>query len=213
MSVSAHASGIFFFNRYSRSVFRSDSKKLNSGITDDARIDELRRFIGDNFATPFFAHVQLVGTHGSKFDPPDRLFSKDKEQTEKWMVDFYDDAIRHFDKLLENVYDHLVQRQVMENTIIVVSSDHGIQYTFSDRLPLIFRFPNQQYYGRLIHNTQRMDIAPTILDYLQVKIPNWMEGQSHLNGDQGLEMTRSIYSGTVGKVEVTEKGWFEATEL
>jgi hypothetical protein len=41
-------------------------------------------------------------------------------------------------------------------------------------------------------NSQLIDIAPTLLDYLQVDVPDWMEGQSLLGG--GFETNRPVFS-------------------
>jgi hypothetical protein len=46
------------------------------------------------------------------------------------------------------------------------------------RIPLLIHFPNNQYAGQIKANTQNLDIAPTILDYLGIQQPQWMGGQS-----------------------------------
>ena len=46
--------------------------------------------------------------------------------------------------------------------------------------------------AQITSNTQNMDIAPTILDYLGEPIPQWMEGVSLLKGNPSPE--RPIYS-------------------
>ena len=45
--------------------------------------------------------------------------------------------------------------------------------------------------GKIKINSQNMDIAPTILDYMNVEIPLWMDGDSLLNE---LSPTRPIYT-------------------
>jgi hypothetical protein len=54
----------------------------------------------------------------------------------------------------------------------------------NERVPLIIHFPGNEYAGRISGNAENMDIAPTILDYLGLPIPAWMEGVSLLNGNQ-----------------------------
>ena len=51
----------------------------------------------------------------------------------------------------------------------------------SENLPLIIKLPRGERAGRVRFNTQRVDIAPTILDYLGVEIPEWMAGESLLS--------------------------------
>ncbi|HOG61824.1 MAG TPA: hypothetical protein PKX76_10960, partial [Flexilinea sp.] len=47
------------------------------------------------------------------------------------------------------------------------------------------------FHGIITANTQNIDIAPTILDYLNIPIPEWMEGNSIL---QNLDRRRLIFS-------------------
>jgi hypothetical protein len=69
-----------------------------------------------------------------------------------------------------------------ENSIIVIWSDHGRAHRKNRRLPLIIKFPDKPVIPpkNLGWNTQTLDIAPTLLDYLDVPIPGWMEGRSLL---------------------------------
>ncbi|MGB7537393.1 MAG: sulfatase/phosphatase domain-containing protein, partial [Anaerolineales bacterium] len=53
----------------------------------------------------------------------------------------------------------------------------------NDRIPLLIHFPGGQYAGRIRNNTQNLDIAPTILEYLGMEKPAYMSGQSLLAGE------------------------------
>jgi len=46
------------------------------------------------------------------------------------------------------------------------------------RIPLLIHIPKQQIGKRIKSNAEHVDIAPTILDLLNMKIPEWMEGES-----------------------------------
>src|SRR5690606_17785217 len=59
-------------------------------------------------------------------------------------------------------------------------------------VPLLFLFPHAEYTGRISATTQLIDIAPTILDYLEVEIPEWMEGHSLLDGS--LDRHRPVFT-------------------
>lgn len=50
----------------------------------------------------------------------------------------------------------------------------------SSRLPFIIKFPVEVEIPDTKINAQAIDIAPTILDYLGITIPDWMEGRSLL---------------------------------
>ncbi len=81
----------------------------------------------------------------------------------------------------------------MDNTLIIYYSDHGLMWKIDRRIPLIFVFPDRAHVGRIQKTTQLIDIAPTVLDYLGVPIPNWMEGQSLLR-PQEISKTRPIFT-------------------
>ncbi len=159
--------------------------------TDSQRIDELIKFI-DETSEPFFANVHLLGTHGSKFYPSQAVFSKSQEQVKNWMIDFYDDAIMDFDRNVKTVLQHLKTIGRYENTLIVINSDHGMAWATNRSIPLIIRFPTQQHIGLFRKNSQRIDIAPTILDFLGVDRPEWMEGISLLSGEH--DVYRPIFA-------------------
>jgi arylsulfatase A-like enzyme len=132
---------------------------------------------------PFFAMVHLLGTHGAKFSPVMPVFSKGQAQDQYWMRDFYDDAIRNFDRYVEWITSRLREAGRFDNTLLVIYSDHGVSHQTEYRLPLLFRFPGNTRKGRIKPNTQNLDIAPTVLDYLGVPVPSWMSGRSLLSDE------------------------------
>lgn len=131
---------------------------------------------------PVFVDIHWMGTHGAKFYPQEQVFSasKDMNAQEDWDEDLYDDSLLEFDHAIAKLMDELKKRNLDQNTILIIGSDHGIQYTTIDRIPLIIHFPNGKNAGEISEDTQNLDIAPTILDYLKLNIPSWMEGQSLL---------------------------------
>ncbi len=143
---------------------------------------------------PFFAHIHLVSTHGEVFHPALRVFSEGQEQNKDWMTDFYDDAILSYDFKIRELVDDLENQGLFEDTIFVLYSDHGSQWTIKDRTPLMIRFPGGAFAGEVSESTQNMDIAPTLLDYLELEKPSWMRGDSLI--DQ-LDPTRLIYAAEI----------------
>jgi len=152
------------------------------GMSEEQRVDALLSIL-DETDSPVFVHVHMLGTHGPLFQPRHPNFSLGDDQNEEWMTDFYDDAIMDFDRDVAKVFNHLSETGELENTIIIVYSDHGKMWKTHTRVPLIFWFPNGSYTGAVHVNTQNLDIAPTILDYLQVPQPSWMLGLSLLDGN------------------------------
>ncbi len=191
-------------------------QQLNEGATasdgnDIDRVEKLLELI-DESDRPFFAHIHLLGTHGPRFFPRKRTFSINQaQQTSKdpfkvelpmvenrqlrefnWMGDFYDDAILDFDQYVREIVRHLKKEGKLEDTLIVLTSDHGAVRSSHERLPLIFWFPKNRNAGKIAHNAQGIDIAPTILDFLGLPVPEWMEGDSLI--DETINPIRSIFS-------------------
>ena len=150
--------------------------------SDAKRIQSLWSFI-DSSDLPFFAHLHLLATHGPKFRPKVQVFSLGQAQKEPWTRDFYDDAILAFDGYLAEIVRQLGLRSKLESTLVIITSDHGREHIVNVRLPLIFRFPRGKYAGRISKNVQNLDVAPTILEYLDLAQPEWMEGRSLISDD------------------------------
>lgn len=75
---------------------------------------------------------------------------------------------------------------------------------------MIIKFPDNSHAGRINANTQTVDIPPTILDYLRVGKPNWMDSESLISGqlDEDLHVfiikTASAIEGLHGRWRVKD---------
>jgi arylsulfatase A-like enzyme len=160
--------------------------------TDEQRMQRIAKAITTS-AQPFFMHIHLLDTHCCKYRLKERHFSKgkfdsadDRKQAE------LDDAILASDRRFGRMMDLLERRGLLDNTIVVVTSDHNTHWEVRARVPMVFIFPHGDHRGHVPGNSQLIDVAPTLLDYLGVDAPDWMEGASLLHG--GFERTRPIYS-------------------
>jgi arylsulfatase A-like enzyme len=167
---------------------------LEPSIVPDGDRQKIKRLVNLISETnkPLFVHLHLMGTHGSIFFPRSRVFSEGENQTEPWMTDFYDDSILTYDSYVGEVINQLAKTGKLDNTIIVIYTDHNMQWATNQRIPLIIYFPKGEHAGKVQHNAQNIDIAPTLLDYLGLPRPGWMEGASLLSG--GPEDDRLIFS-------------------
>ncbi len=150
--------------------------------SDAERIKSLWSFI-DSSEIPFFAHLHLLATHGPKFHSTKKKFSLGQTQNEPWMSDFYDDAILRFDRYVSRIIDQLQLRDQLESTLVIITADHGQNHTVNVRLPLILRFPRGEHAARISPNAQNLDVGATILSYLALPQPEWMEGRSLISDD------------------------------
>lgn len=154
--------------------------QTQKGFSDLDKINQAVSLISGH-KEPVFAHVHLMGTHGSKFYPTTIKFSEgiDRATQEPWDQDLYDDALVDFDSGVANLYEMLNEINELDNTFIIITSDHGQQFTTKKRLPLlILPTSSSPHLNNPEKNTQNIDIAPTILDMINVPKPVWMQGHS-----------------------------------
>jgi arylsulfatase A-like enzyme len=116
----------------------------------------------------------------------------DPERFMRQAEDRYDGEILHNDRNFEWLIDKLRQLRLLENTLIIVLSDHGEEFwdhgwtahgqsvyqelTHTALLmwnPALFPHPR-----RISEPVQLIDVMPTVLDLLSLKIPPVVEGQS-----------------------------------
>ncbi|MBN1614012.1 MAG: sulfatase-like hydrolase/transferase [Deltaproteobacteria bacterium] len=194
-----HAFGL----KWMINVFEEVIQRRGVVVRDEGRVKAALEFI-DRKGEPFLVHLHLMGTHGPKYGSRNRLFSVGKKQAEEWMDDFYDDAILDFDGYLEEVVGYLEEKGFLDRTIVILHTDHGQKWVTHEKLPLIIRFPRGEHAGSISANVQYLDVAPTILDYMGLEIPPWMEGMSLLSGAP--DPTRPIFSVSVKESEAIGNG-------
>jgi arylsulfatase A-like enzyme len=163
---------------------------------DRTRVEALLEFVR-RAEEPFFAQLHLMVTHGPWFRVKQHVFSPDERQASEWMVDYYDDSILAFDEYVSTILQALEREGKLASTLLVILSDHGAAWSNRDRIPLLFLFPEGEHAGRIRHNVQTTDIAPTILDYMGLPTPQWMSGRSLLGAEP--PVARPIFSADADK--------------
>jgi len=107
-------------------------------------------------------------------------------------IDRYDGEILHNDASLEQLVGKLKQLGILDNTLIVVVSDHGEEFwehgwtshghsLYQELTNGVFLMWNPKLIPtprRVAEPVQLVDVMPTLLDLLDVKIPDVVEGQS-----------------------------------
>jgi arylsulfatase A-like enzyme len=150
---------------------------------DDERINRAIRFMKQS-SSPFFLHIHLMSdTHCRTFKdvcelaPAIKEYSKSRDAT---LDDQYDDAIKMSDRNFGRLINWLKANKKLDNTVIVYTSDHGRLWNSRSRVPLIFIFPDMKGPKTRLENVSLLDVAPTILDYIGLEIPSFMDGRSLL---------------------------------
>ncbi len=111
---------------------------------------------------------------------------------QRYMTD-YAKTVHSLDENVGRVLDYLEENDMMENTIIIYTSDQGFymgehgwfdkrfMYEESFSTPLVMRLPSQfKRKGKIEEMVQNIDFAPTMLDIAGVEIPEDIQGISLL---------------------------------
>ena len=133
--------------------------------------------------------------------PADLLFQDLRQASYDWVNS--EDTLRErlvrtmqtitgIDQMIGTLRNTLNDQVLNENTIIIFTSDHGLQYGEFGlggkalcydtclRVPLLIYDPRQKGGERLPHLAQSIDIAPTLLHLAGLTPPNTMQGESLL---------------------------------
>jgi glucan phosphoethanolaminetransferase (alkaline phosphatase superfamily) len=156
--------------------------------SDRERVDRTLEAI-DRESSPFFGHVHLMGTHCCGYRIRRPIFSRGEDASR---VDREDDAIRQADGEVARLIDGLEARGRLDDTLVIVTSDHTLGWGTFQRLPLVVRLPGADRHGRVTENVELLDVAPTVLDVVGLPIPPWMEGSTLLERQRGWNVIESV---------------------
>ncbi|MCC7415498.1 MAG: sulfatase-like hydrolase/transferase [Acidobacteria bacterium] len=148
---------------------------------------------------PWFVHLHMIDTHCCNFAPDERRFTGGPSNA----VDARDSTFLEADMHMQQLFEALRTSGRLERTVVVISSDHASMWKAHERVPLMIRFPRAEVKGRVIANVQLADVAPTMLDYLGVQVPAWMDGISLLAPERWTEERNIFGVADVGRREGT----------
>ena len=215
-------------NRVSKNI-STITNWLKSNATDDHR--------------NFFMYIQTLELH-SPYLPPqpyDKLYDPDykgvvsegrrfdikelrrlSQRDIDHLIALYDGLLNFADKRFNSLIETLKAIGVYDNTIIIVTSDHGEAFNEHGlwmhgidpyqqviRVPLIIRFPSLVPAGRVVdENVQLIDIAPTILHMIGLQPEDDFQGLSLLPliKKQNIDMykNRTVFTESKSKVALID---------
>jgi len=190
---------------------------------------------------PFFQFLLYIDPHGNYMPPApyDKMFSTDykgtvtgrlyeertkdlsKEEKEQFKA-LYDGEIRNVDDHIGRILEALTKLKLDENTIVIVTSDHGEEFWDHDgtfhghtvydelvRVPFVVRWPKKIKAG-LVLSTQvsQMAVMPTVLEAIGAKAPKQCHGVSILEGLLGNRIPEQKVL-----LEADTSGWGEGRNL
>ncbi|HPQ67283.1 MAG TPA: sulfatase [bacterium] len=171
---------------------------------------------------PFFLFINYYDVHGPyvederfarTFDPDSPRFLEylrghyDRMPDLDWKresITFYDRSLRYLDRELETFFARLRELGVLENALVVVTSDHGNGlfqhgdywshgeqlYDEHIHIPLLVKLPGKGRAGRIRGMVETVDLLPSILELAGIDPPEGGDGTSFLpllNGTGGKE--------------------------
>ena len=206
----------FIFGKLAGGISRDLSDITGTNVPPERAFNRFLYVLDANPPQPFFAWIHLLPPHFPYLAPGDYkgMFDASPDfRTFKSQVRFktstnlfyppeiqpaidimrsrYDEFIRYSDEQFGEFIDRLEKSGISDNTVIILSSDHGESFEHNffthggphlyeqlTHIPLIIREPGQTE-GRVISElVEQIDIPATILDLAGIPVPRWMEGRS-----------------------------------
>ena len=186
---------------YDLKMLRPDKKTRLKSLYERfvGRMDEGQRAAWDAFYSPVIDDFYQKNPQGK--DLANWKF-------QRYMRD-YMKTVKSLDDNVGRVLDYLEENGLLDNTLVVYTSDQGFymgehgwfdkrfMYEESMRTPLIMRLPKEfDRKGDITEMVQNIDYAPTFLELAGVKVPDDIQGVSLLpllKGEKPADWRRSLY--------------------
>jgi len=196
-----------------------------------AATEEFDVWLEKNHKKPFFSYVHFMDTHMpyNALEEILRIFHLEKDNSSESidfgtldiriltelglnpeykisLIELYDRAVRDIDRHFERLMESLSSNKVLDNTLIIFTSDHGEEfwdhggfehghslYNELMHVPLLLHFPGHLSPDRITAYTQHLDVFPTLLSLLNIRTPNTLNGE---------DLTPDLSNPTAGKDSV-----------
>ncbi len=175
------------------------------GYRVDAQTDAMIRYISEHQDAPFFMFSSFIEPHHQNhrddYPPPVGYLERYRG---RWMppdlaalggsahqqMAGYLGMIKRLDEALGRLVDALISLDMLDNTIILFTSDHGCHFKTrnaeykrschdaSVRVPTMFHGGPFAGGGRLQQTVSLLDLPPTLLDAAGIPVPAQMQGRS-----------------------------------
>jgi arylsulfatase A-like enzyme len=143
---------------------------------------------------PYSPHHEFVGLFDDGWTPtpkePHPFTPKMSQTLLNQKRKEYDEYVAYVDAQFGHLIDDLEKQGVLENTCVIVTSDHGeifergtyahdtaLMYEPLIHIPLVIALPQQQKRKDVYALTSCVDLLPTLLYLIDQSIPAWCEGR------------------------------------
>jgi arylsulfatase A-like enzyme/Flp pilus assembly protein TadD len=167
----------FDLSRYDK-VSLGNVQKRAEEVLADAKV-----WIKANKDEKFFSWIHLYDPH-TPYDPPSPFKEKHPQRPYRGEVEYMDHQLGLF-------FQFLKEEGLYDKSLIIMASDHGESlgehgedthgffiYDSTVKVPLIIRAPFRFPVSQIHSIVELVDLAPTVLDALDIAIPGHMQGKS-----------------------------------
>ena len=165
-------------------------RNIRKPLSADEILDQVTDFLGRQRRGPFFLLLNFMDAHAPyasarRVDAVPEI--RERLRGARWKaanLEAYDRSIAFLDHQLGRLFEDLEARGLFENSLIVVTSDHGERFgpsgfgwhgddlsQASVHIPLLIKMPRQTTGETVERPTQLADVAPTILEVVGLPIP------------------------------------------
>jgi len=184
-----------FFNQ-GFEIYDDGSPRRRKHYKISSYINKLLSWLESVRNRKFFLFIHTYDVH-SPYNPPAPyfdLYTKGRCEGElDYIMAVYDGGINYVDDQLGKIFEKLDQLGIDDNTIIIITADHGEAFREHGRLghghkpyieiahvPLIMKGPGIPRNRTYENYVQHIDIVPTILEILNIPQRKEMQGRSIL---------------------------------
>lgn len=193
-----------------------------SEIPADAVYERFKGWFGANHDKQFFSWVHFYDPH-KPYEPPARYIEKGSEDDDSKL---YAGEVEYVDEQVGKIIEDLKAAGTLDKTLVIIVGDHGeafgehneyghsvFFYEETIKVPLIFYNENMFEHKIIDRRVNLVDVMPTLLDLLHIKIPAAVQGQSMLPMMRGKEeeKERTFYLESIYGSE--ELNWAPLTGL
>ncbi|TWT39002.1 sulfatase-like hydrolase/transferase [Blastopirellula retiformator] len=159
----------------------------------DICVDQILNFIDQESDKPFFVYYPMILVHDPFVPTPDSAIRDRKAKQRN-----FEDMVAYMDKLIGKIVDHVEQRGLTDNTLILFVGDNGAHVRLASqldgekiqggkgkttdagtRVPMIGYWPGKIPAGQTCDDlVDFSDFFPTLAQFAAAKIPGAIDGRS-----------------------------------
>lgn len=229
----------FTSDAYQTTLYDNDNQPVElPGYRVDALTDAVIRYVDSHKKEPFYLFTSYIEPHHQNhlddYPPPDGYRER---YTGRWIppdlaalggsthqhLGGYYGMVKRLDEALGRILDALKSLNLLDNTIVLFTSDHGCHFKTrngeykrschesSIRVPTAFHGPGFISGGQIQELVSLVDLPPTLLDAAGLDVPGEMQGHSLMpllrgdNTDWPEEVFVQISEAQVGRAVRTQR--------